>query len=109
MSRVEVRKEWEARVIAYKASGQNASTWCATDGVKPQRLWYWLRRFRSEGANVVEAVSSSPQWLPVKVGDPSTTGEDGLTIRVGQAAITVHPGFDPVLLKDVVRTLTSLC
>ena len=44
MTRAEQRQEWETRIAAYRSSGQSAKEWCATNGVKPERLWYRLRQ-----------------------------------------------------------------
>ncbi|SFR10509.1 IS66 family insertion sequence element accessory protein TnpA [Desulfoscipio geothermicus] len=35
MTRAELRKEWEARVAAFRASDQSASTWCTAHDLKP--------------------------------------------------------------------------
>ena len=49
MTKTELRKEWDARVVAFKASGQSASAWCAVHDLKPLQLWYWLRKHRRIG------------------------------------------------------------
>ncbi len=43
----ELRKDWEARVAAFRASGQSGSAWCASHQVKPHQLWYWFRKWFS--------------------------------------------------------------
>ncbi len=45
MTKAEKRKEWEARIARYRASGQSVREWCAVNDVKPERLWYWLRQY----------------------------------------------------------------
>jgi len=103
----ERRLQWEKRIAAYKASGQSVREWCAANGVKPNRLWYWLRRTRTED---VEAVRST-RWLPVEVTGLSGEGgqASGLLVRVGKAGIEVKQGFDPEMLVAVVRALSEAC
>lgn len=43
MTKAELRKEWEARVVAFKDSGQSTSAWCAAHDLQPHQLRYWLR------------------------------------------------------------------
>jgi len=105
MTRAELRQEWEARVAAYKTSGQSVPAWCAANNIKPNQLWYWLRKLEP----AKNAAETSPKWLTMEVDQRPTESESGLFIRVGQATLEVKPGFDQALLADVVRTLAGLC
>jgi len=99
------RQEWEKRIAEYRASGQSVKEWCIANGVKPQRLWYWLRRTREN------LETRSTTWLPVEVGSPflGEQANAGLVVRVGKASIEVKPGFDTELLSTVVRVLSGIC
>ena len=103
MSKLERQKEWENRIEQYRSSGQSVKKWCADNNIKPGQLWYWLRKFKTNDA--ADFIHSN-QWLPVEVCDYTPVG-NGLLIRVGEACIEVKPGFDPALLSQVVRTLTT--
>lgn len=98
------RQEWEARVNDFQVSGLSAVAWCAANNIKTHRLYYWLRRLRTE---VAEPVGPS-RWLSVETEEPQSPASS-LCIRVGQATVEVKPGFDATLLADVVRTLAGLC
>jgi len=79
--------------------------WCATNGVKPNRLWYWLRRTR-------ESLETKPTtWVPVELSSmfPGEQVCNALVLKVGKASIEVRPGFDPDLLSTVVRVLSGIC
>lgn len=106
MTKTELRKEWEARVEAFKDSGQSTSAWCAAHDLKPHQLRSWLRKLHSTDAST----SMSSQWLSLEVGDPErSVWESAMLIKVGHATVEVKPGFDPTLLSDIVRTLAALC
>ncbi|WP_406567202.1 IS66 family insertion sequence element accessory protein TnpA [Heliophilum fasciatum] len=105
LSREELRKEWEARVAAFQASGQRLPRWCEENNVKPYQLRYWLQK--------TEATSESgpTHWLSVNVA-PWTKEERSdasMVVRVGPATIEVHDGFDPVLFAQVAKALAELC
>ncbi|MCL5290177.1 MAG: helix-turn-helix domain-containing protein [Firmicutes bacterium] len=107
MTKEELRKTWETRVAAFKASGQSASAWCAVHDLKTHQLFYWLRKHK----NVDVPAVAPTQWLSVAIDrqNPGNTQEDTLLVRLGHATIEVKPGFNPVLLSDVVRILAKLC
>jgi len=105
MTKAEHRRQWEARVAAFRASGQSTTAWCAAHDLKPHQLRSWLRKLKPEET----AVRPSSNWLSVEVGKQSDESESSLLVRVGQATIEVKPGFNPALLSDVVRTLAVLC
>ena len=95
------------RIAEYRSSGLSVREWCTSNGVDPQRLWYWLRRFADERSN-----SESTTWLPVDLSGPRAKGQpegSGLVVMVGKAGIEVQPGFDPDLLRAVVRVLLAVC
>ncbi len=46
MTKAERQKEWESRIAEYRASGQSVKEWCTANDIKPERLWYWLRKHR---------------------------------------------------------------
>lgn len=98
------REQWRARVAEYRASGLSAVEWCKANDQKPHLLWHWIREFEAKETPAQEC----SKWLPIQVTDHSTP-ESSLSVRVGQANITVSPGFDQALLLDVVRALSSLC
>jgi len=83
----ERRLQWEKRMTEYKSSGQSVREWCAANGVKPNRLWYWLRRTRTE-----DAETRSTRWLPIEVtGLSDVRGQaGGLLVRIGKAGIEVR-------------------
>lgn len=100
----ELRKIWETRIADFKSSGLSGTAWCAANGLRPNQLWYWLKKFRTQ-----ENRSDTPtRWLPVELNDPGTTGNgDGLIIKVGPAVIEVQPGFNPALLQEVIRAIKA--
>ena len=101
----ELRKLWQARVAAFRASGQSGAAWCAAHQIKEHQLWYWIRRFPIE-----HSPQTSPAgWIPVPIHESAEAAGYPLQVRVGQATIEVRPGFDPALLQQVVRTLTAIC
>lgn len=115
MTRAEKRKEWENIVDQYQSSNESVEKWCATNNIKPDRLWYWLRKLRTgvdTGKHTTKntALVQSNRWLPVEVCEHLRVEQsDTVTIKIGKARIEVKPGFESVLLSQVVRVLTASC
>ncbi|MCL6481795.1 MAG: helix-turn-helix domain-containing protein [Firmicutes bacterium] len=106
MSRQELRELWEQRVAEFRASGQSVATWCAARGIPPHQLHYWLRKFSDD--RPVER-TSSVRWLSVQVDESPIPSTDTVVLRVGNVEIEVKPGFDPLLLRQVVQVLMTTC
>ncbi|PIW22815.1 MAG: IS66 family insertion sequence hypothetical protein [Candidatus Aquicultor secundus] len=113
MTQAERQKEWENRIAQYRDSGKSVRQWCAANNVSEERLWYWLRKYKTNGqigSNKDAPLNQSNQWLPVELSEHSPMEQNNsLTIRVGKAQIEVKGGFDPGLLSQVVRALVTLC
>jgi transposase-like protein len=102
----ELRAQWRQRVADFRASGLSGAAWCAAHQLKEHQLWYWVRRFADETSSQTHV--SPVRFLPVEVRESTSPSQHPLIVRVGQAAIEVHPGFDPSLLRDVVRSLSGV-
>jgi hypothetical protein len=101
MAREEIQKQWEARIAAFRASGEKATHWCNANHVNRRQLYNWMKRMNASLPTPVKA-----PWVNVEVvPDTESKQPRGLTIRIGAALIDVHPGFNPALLRDVVKVL----
>jgi len=108
MVREDVRKKWEARIAAFRSSGEKATRWCNANHVDRRQLYAWMKRI--DGATAPFAASSATNWLNVSVAPEEESTEPAcLSVKVGSATIEVHAGFEPALLRDVVQTLQALC
>ncbi len=107
----ELRELWRARVVDFRASGLTGAAWCAAHQVKEHQLWYWVGKFKADtDHDGRQRDHAEPRFIPVRAekSAPEVT-EMPLSVRVGPAVIEVTPGYDTELLRDVVRTLASLC
>ncbi|PDO09197.1 MAG: hypothetical protein BLM47_13960 [Candidatus Reconcilbacillus cellulovorans] len=96
--REQLRQLWAARIADYRSSGLTMAAWCARHHIRVDQLKYWLYRRKLQNPSPRAA---GPRFLPLTVTEPSPT----LTVRVGSVHIDLKPGFDPQLLKAVVRAL----
>ncbi len=101
----ELRELWKVRILDYKESGKNMSQWCKENDLKVHQLRYWLEKY--------DAIERQPQpqsskWLSVEV-DTVELKQCSLTVDVNGISIEVKPGFDPSLLRDVVKALKQPC
>ncbi|NRF96345.1 helix-turn-helix domain-containing protein [Paenibacillus frigoriresistens] len=105
MAQTKVRKAWEARIRAYRASGQSASVWCAEHQVTKRQLHVWMNKLQDSTTKD----SSNIPWVKVQMDKKAETVKSMLLVRVGSTTIEVEPGYNPALLTDVIRTLQTLC
>ena len=96
--REDLRQLWAGLVVEFRVSGLGQAQWCRQNGYKVRHLHYWLAKFPVTDD---QAVPETPDWLPVPV-EPDRAP---VVVRIGSVAIDVQAGFDPDLLRAVVRTL----
>jgi transposase-like protein len=103
------RQMWEQHVADYRSSGKSAKAWCEARQVKIHTLRYWISRFNSESKTNLQSKTEAPtQWIQIEACKPEQKiAETAVVITIGSASIKVTPGFDPELLKEVVRALSS--
>lgn len=110
---------WQARLADYAASGLPEREWCKKNGFRMDQLRYWLSKFK-------EPQQSRP-WACVKLIDDDPVSDRAnlplasvksnetamlnanVTVRIGAACIEVRPGFDQLLLSDVLRVVVATC
>lgn len=107
MSRTELRREWERRIVTFRASGKSAPAWCAAENVDLHRLRYWLRQFPKSHSSV--SAAKKVQWLSVRADETVAVQDAGLVVRIGHASIEVRQGCNLTLLTQVVQTLVTSC
>lgn len=101
------RQLWQERISAYRASGLTLKAWCAANGCTIDQMKYWLYKSKESNSSTTTISTDSaqkPRFVPLAV---STDVEASLLLRVGPAQIELRPGFDPRLLRDVVKALTE--
>ena len=99
--REQLRQLWAARIADDRSSGLTMAAWCARHQIRVDQLKYWLYRRKLQTPPSSTAPTAGPRFLPLTVTEPSPS----LTVRVGSVHIDLKPGFDPHLLKAVVRAL----
>ena len=102
----ETQTKWTERVREWKASGRTAEEFAEGREYKASTLVYWascLRRVSGDTAQPRKRPARRVRMVRVVAGGPRPV--DAIVVAVGGARVTVRPGFDPALLKQVVRAL----
>lgn len=113
MENPELRHVWAERIIDCRASGLTAVAWCAANHVKIDQYKYYLQQQRKVEQPAAQSAAPATRWLSLEADASSplktNSSQKTLLIKIGNATIELHPGFDPELLTEAVRALTSLC
>jgi hypothetical protein len=108
VARENVQKKWEKRIAAFRSSGEKAVTWCKANQVDRRGLYTWMKRLGGPSAAAVAAKPTTFVKAKITPGpEPMTSA--CIRIRIGAAVIEVEAGFNPELLRDVVRALEIVC
>ena len=100
-------QDWTTKITNFKTSGLTMPAWCQAHGQTPHQLKYWLRKLNPSSSSA----PSPATWLPLTLTHPtdSSSPVTFLVVRVGHAGIEVTDGFNPELLRNIVRALELPC
>jgi hypothetical protein len=109
----QTRAKWEARVAAWQASGQSAEAFTQELGYAASTLCRWASRLGSEASRASRVSTQAPEPHAARhrmvritpMPTPTSTRDAPLVVRVGEASICLHAGFDPVLMRAAVDAL----
>ncbi|MEC0371475.1 IS66 family insertion sequence element accessory protein TnpA [Paenibacillus chibensis] len=108
MTREDVQKKWEARVATFRASGEKVTKWCKVNKVDRRQLYTWMKRLDGSSGNTVSR--KPPSFINVALTPEAETKRlTSIHIKLGTAVIEVEPGFNPTLLREVVKALEVIC
>lgn len=109
MARAEVQQKWEARVAAFRASGEKATSWCKANEVNRRQLYTWIKRLGGSSERTGSASKPTPFVQVAVAPEAIASPVPSIRIQIGAATIEVDAGFNAALLRDVVRALEGVC
>jgi hypothetical protein len=101
----ETQTKWVERVREWKASGRTAKEFAEGREFKASTLVYWASCLRRVSGDTQPRKRAARRVRMVRVVAGGPRAVDAIVVAVGGARVTVRPGFDPELLKQVVRAL----
>lgn len=101
----QLRQQWATRVAEYRVSGLTLKAWCAAQDCKVDQLKYWLYKTKKHASSASFASAPAARFLPLSVVGKAESAP--LVLCIGPAKIELHAGFDPELLREVVRALAE--
>ena len=96
---------WDELILNYESSGLSIPKWSELHKINKSKV-YWQIKKRRRQSNPMIPGSCAPVFIPIQA---STKESSAIKLSVGDVSITVMPGFDRLLLKEVIQVLASLC
>lgn len=100
----ETEAKWSERVREWRGSGKSAEEFAEGRGFKASTLRFWastLRRLQSDP----RVTSQGGRVRLLRVVRKPSASDSSIEVDVGGARVVVHPGFDAVLLRQLVEAL----
>ncbi len=109
------KKNWEAILAQWKASGLNQSQFCKANNIKPSSLPYWIHKIKNQCESGQEEVSTNfalldKVHLPVQnlqVGSGSEAGTADLVLIVDGFELKFNDKLGPEKLRAYLMVLRS--
>lgn len=84
MTRDERRAMWQARIDAFKVSGESSvKTWCAENNISYQSMYAWLKKDWPKK----DTVSPASQWVSFNGLIQESKSTHSLTLTIGNISI----------------------
>lgn len=97
-------EKWTARIAAWKASGKSVREFAEGEGFAVSTFHWWVSRLKGTRRKT----ASTPRVAMARVhrtASPKGNARACVFVEVAAARISVEPGFDADLLRDVVSAL----
>jgi hypothetical protein len=103
----ETETKWSERVREWRASGRTAKEYAEGREFKASTLVYWASCLRTGAGGAARAKKREPRVRMVRVVPVAgaVRVDDTIVVAIGAAHVAVRAGFDPALLRQVVRAL----
>ncbi|MBP1935127.1 IS66 family insertion sequence element accessory protein TnpA [Ammoniphilus resinae] len=96
-------QEWDELIENYHSSGLSAAKWCADRDLKVNQLRWQITKRQKLNKN-----NQSIHWVSLHTNS-SATVSSSITVKIGNAEISVSDGFNKELFAEVVHSLLTLC
>jgi hypothetical protein len=97
---------WNKILKEFAESGLPVKTFAEKKGIKPNSLYWQIRKRRNASMPVKVTLQDKPVFIPV-ISESADAGK--ISVIVGHATINIEPGFDQQMLADIVRALGAVC
>jgi hypothetical protein len=99
------KEEWQQIINEYRSSGLSALVWCQQKKISVHKLRYWIREFNNTES---QGEAAQQRWVSFQAS-PNTMVQSVITVKIGNAEVSVSEGFNKELFSEVVLSLLSLC
>jgi len=98
-------ERWRQHVESHKKSGLTRKAYCREHRLNIHTLDYWRKRLKQGPAD--SNSQNQNDFIPIQIKEEPLS--DCIKLKIGQIAIEVPSGFDPVHLKNILRVLGAAC
>jgi len=112
-------QEWQKRILECQASGLKVYEWCAQNGVRRDRYYYWLRKCREQAIEqlpteiknqiAVTETDIKPTFKKLEVIAPEDSAAAAITIKLSHATIEITNNANQHTIEAVLTALKSIC
>lgn len=104
-------RHWEQVILDRKASGLTVKQYCENNNITKRRYYYWSRIIRDADFSSIEVATAKeleepdnqPQFAKVELH--SGNSASGITIRMRDSEIDIHPDSNPEHIRIIMEAL----
>lgn len=112
--------EWIKIVRECRSSGENVTTWCKNNNIRPNKYYYWLKKIRTAACKALPSTNSQEQIVPIDTSSESLsksidsadiscqTARADIVIRIGSAVLEIHNSASITLIENTIKVLQNV-
>lgn len=109
-------QEWAKMVCACRNSGKTVLAWCCENGINEKTYYYRQKKVCDAMPGLHKAatlprpnIESSENFAEITPVIQARAGETGVTVRIGNAEVSIRNGTDTAVIEAALRVLADIC
>jgi len=99
----DLRGLWEQRLAEHETSGKSITAWCKEHLIRENQFYYWRKKLSKNQVGDNRPI----KWLSLEA-EQAKLSPGPIAVHVGQVTVEIKQGFDPQLLRQIVKVLQTV-
>lgn len=112
--------QWIKIIRECHSSGENVTSWCRNNNIKPNTYYYCLKKIRTAACNVLPSINTQEQIVPLDMSKLTTsnsidaeyvsseTYHSDIIIRSGSFVLEIRNTASPTLIENTIKLIQNV-
>lgn len=112
--------QWIKIIKECHSSGENITSWCRNNNIKPNTYYYWLKKIRAAACKALPSINTQKQIVPLDMSKLTTsnsidaeyvsseTYHSDIIIRFGSVVLEIRNTASPTLIENTIKVIQNV-